>query len=68
MNDVFKSWTIEELPKQFQGKYTIKSSGEEGFYSCREKFHVQCDKCNAVLHHSTTYPTAYIEIHDKECK
>lgn len=66
--DVFKSWTLEELPEQFRENYEITSSGEEGFYSCREKFRVVCKKCKAVLHHSTTNPTFYIEWHAKECQ
>ena len=66
MSSVYESWNPETLEESLKERYEVTYSGEEGCDSMRDKFKVVCKECDVTVHHSTTHPPSWIDIHEKD--
>lgn len=62
----YVSWKPETLEERYRERYEVTYSGDEGFHTMRDKFKVVCKECGVVVHHSTTHPPSWIEIHEED--
>ena len=46
--------------------YTVAYNGEQGIDTGRDRFIVECNTCEVLLHENTTGPRHYIEEHHRE--
>lgn len=66
MNDLFHTWTPEDMPQGLKAKYEVTGTNLYGCDTGRRRFLVKCLDCNEVLHIATTGPNCYIKDHDEQ--